>query len=133
MQRANSIFRSTLICSLILSMGMVGFCSQPVAVIGHAACAKAAPGSTRVRTCCCANCDGRCGGACCRQNGTKPIPPQAPSRSDNSKQNTVVLVVEVGSLVAGNCDAGARHGDPSSFDGSQAVVSLQSQHVRIQT
>jgi hypothetical protein len=56
-----------------------------------------------------------------------------PSRGDNGKHNSVVLVVEVGSLVAGNNDAGARHGDPSSFDGLQAVVSLQSQHVRIQT
>jgi hypothetical protein len=133
MHRANSIFRSSLVCSLILSLGMVGFCSQPVAAIGHAECGKSATGATKIRTCCCANCDGRCGGACCRQNGTKPVPPAAPGRSNNEKHNTVVLVVEVGSLVEGNTDAGARHGDPSSFDGMQAVVSLQSQHVRIQT
>jgi hypothetical protein len=56
-----------------------------------------------------------------------------PSRSDDSKHNTVMLVVEVGSLVAAGNGAGARHGDPSSFDGSRAVVSLQLQHVRIQT
>jgi hypothetical protein len=133
MQRANSIFRSGIICLLVLSMGAVGLCSQSLMAVDQASCGKAATGATTIRTCCCANCDGRCGGACCKQNSTKPVPPQLPSRSEDSKHNTVMLVVQVGSLVAGSNGAGVRQGDPSSFGGSQAVVSLQSQHVRIQT
>lgn len=133
MQRAIAFFRRSILCSLILSLGMMGLCTQPVAAIGHAACSRPASDQTKVRTCCCANCDGRCGGACCKQNSTKPVSPQAPSRNEDSKHNTVVLVIEIGSLVEGSSSASAGHGDPSSFDGLQAVVSLQSQHVRIQT
>ena len=133
MLRANSILRSSLICLLILSVGMVGICSQPVLAGGHTSCGNTETGSTTVRSCCCPNCDGRCGGACCKQNSTKPVQPQCAGRSEESKHNTVVLVVEIGSLASSANAAGTRHGDRFSFDGSQAVVSLQSQHVRIQT
>lgn len=133
MQRTRTILRTSLICTLILGLGMTGFCARPVVAIAHHACGDAATSETHVRTCCCPNCNGRCSGICCQQQGPKPAPAPMPSRNDDGKHNPVLVIVQIGSLAAGTLVAGCRHVDASSFDGSQAVVSLQSQHVRIQT
>ncbi|HEX4142307.1 MAG TPA: hypothetical protein VHY91_02050 [Pirellulales bacterium] len=45
----------------------------------------------------------------------------------------MTVIVLVGSLVAGSNHAGSQYSYGPSFDGTQTVVSLQSQHVRIQT
>jgi hypothetical protein len=132
MNRFAPIFRILLVGSLILSLGTVGFCSRPMmAAPGHA-CARAVD-SQKGRTCCCPGCDGRCDGTCCQQQGSKPTAPSQPSRPGNEKDNLVVLAVQIGSLAVGNNGGTAAYRGTSSLDGAQAVVSLQSQHVRIQT
>ena len=132
MKRAAKITRSILIYSLILSLSSMGFCSRPVMAAPQHVCAKAAD-PLKAQTCCCPGCNGRCNGTCCQQQRSKPTPPSQPNRPGNEKDNLVVLAVEVGSIAVGNSGGAATDRSLTSLDGTQAVVSLQSQHVRIQT
>ena len=133
MQHIKTIFRASLVGSLIMSLAMVGFCSRPVVAVSYHACGKAASCETKIRTCCCPNCNGRCGGVCCKQNGSKPAPSPLSGRTASGKHNPVVLVVQVGSAADGCGEAGGPCRDASAFRGLPAALSLQSQHVRIQT
>jgi hypothetical protein len=132
MNRAATITRSILIYSLILSLGSIGFCARPVMAAPQHVCAKSAD-PLKAQTCCCPGCNGRCNGTCCQQQRSKPTPPSQPSRPDNDKDNLVVLAVQVGSIAVGNSGGAAAYRSTTSLDGSQAILSLQSQHVRIQT
>jgi hypothetical protein len=132
MKRAAITIRSILIYSLILSLGSIGFCARPVVGAPRHICAKTAD-PLKAQTCCCPGCNGRCDGTCCQQQRSKPTPPSQPHRAGNEKDSLVVLAVQVGSIAVGNNDGASAHRSTASLDGSQAILSLQSQHVRIQT
>jgi hypothetical protein len=134
MKRAATIVRSILIYSLILSLSTLGFCSTMATPLFQPSCCKLTKSTPKTGGCCCPNCDGKCGGACCKKNGTHTPLNSAPVRDGSQDHNPVSLIAQTGNPTMGSLDLGGfRHGGTFILDGSQTVDSLQSQHVRIQT
>jgi hypothetical protein len=134
MKRTATIFRSILIYSLILSLSTLGFCSTMMTPLMQHSCCKVERVTPKTGGCCCPNCDGKCGGACCKKNGTNTSPNSSPLREGSQDHNPLSLIAQSGNpTISGHDLGGFRHGGTLFLDGSQTVDSLQSQHVRIQT
>lgn len=138
MKRADKYFRWLTVAALVFSVSAANLrvaCGCFVTT-GTDCTSKMSSDETQPGCCCAELGDGECCENCCCSEGEapsdKPIAPPTRTSSDESVVVAASLAIDQAAFTADGL-AGAVHDGRMSTDGSLAVPSLQSQHVRIQT
>ena len=69
-----NMLRLTLTGWLMCGTALMSFCAEQLAPLAVKSCCQA-DAAPSVRQCCCSDCDGKCGGACCKKQGREPERP----------------------------------------------------------
>ena len=95
---------------------------------------QAATAAVQKRVCCCGTPDGRCcGKGCCLTPASRPAPVNVPVRSESVQELATIALNVSAPLDAGDDDGHGRRAGAPDVAGMLSFLSLQSQHVRIQT
>lgn len=138
MKRADKYIRWLTVAALMLSVSAANLrVACGCAAAAGTTCTSRMSPDEMAPICCCAELgDGECCENCCCSEGESPSDkPIAPPTRTSSDESVVVAASPAVDQVAFAADGltGAVHDGRMSTDGSLAVPSLQSQHVRIQT